>query len=130
ADSEPRITTDLQDTEIHHRKDHLMTTTDSSADSVGATGIDRAARENRDANDPLRAFREEFLLPPETIYLDGNSLGPRPKGAAERAQEVIAEEWGSGLIKSWNTADWFGLPVRLGQTVSEIIGGGSGSAVV
>ena len=107
-----------------------MTTTDSSADSVGATGIDRAACENRDANDPLRAFREEFLLPPETIYLDGNSLGPRPKGAAERAQEVIAEEWGSGLIKSWNTADWFGLPVRLGQTVSEIIGGGSGSAVV
>src|SRR5699024_10414107 len=97
---------------------------------VGATGIDRAACENRDANDPLRAFREEFLLPPETIYLDGNSLGPRPKGAAERAQEVIAEEWGSGLIKSWNTADWFGLPVRLGQTVSEIIGGGSGSAVV
>src|SRR5699024_8815959 len=59
-------------TEIHHhRKDHLMTTTDSSADSVGATGIDRAACENRDANDPLRAFREEFLLPPETIYLDG-----------------------------------------------------------
>ena len=53
-----------------------MTTTDSSADSVGATGIDRAACENRDANDPLRAFREEFLLPPETIYLDGNSLGP------------------------------------------------------
>ena len=107
-----------------------MTTTDSSADSIGSTGIDRGACEDRDANDPLRAFREEFLLPPETIYLDGNSLGPRPKGAAERAQEVIAEEWGTGLINSWNTADWFGLPVRLGQTVSDLIGGGSGSAVV
>ena len=91
---------------------------------------DRTACELRDQNDSLRSYREKFILPPETIYLDGNSLGARTKGAAERAQEVIAEEWGTGLIRSWNTAGWFDLPAKLGDTVSTIIGGGAGSTVV
>ncbi|TGD37053.1 kynureninase [Brevibacterium aurantiacum] len=91
---------------------------------------DRATCERLDAEDPLRHFRDEFLLPPDTIYLDGNSLGPRTKGAAERAQEVIEDEWGTGLIRSWNTAGWFDLPAKLGDAVSKVIGGGAGSTVV
>lgn len=92
--------------------------------------LDRTTCEQRDQNDPLRSYREKFILPPETIYLDGNSLGARTKGAAERAQEVIADEWGTGLIRSWNTAGWFDLPGKLGDTVSKIVGGGAGSTVV
>lgn len=94
------------------------------------TTPDRQTCAALDRNDPLSDLREEFLLPPETIYLDGNSLGPRPKGAAERAQEVITEEWGTGLIGSWNTAGWWDLPAKLGDKVSGLIGGGAGSTVV
>ncbi|MDN5658610.1 kynureninase [Brevibacterium sandarakinum] len=92
--------------------------------------LDRSACERLDRDDDLRAFRDEFILPPETIYLDGNSLGARTKGAAERAQEVIADEWGTGLIRSWNTAGWFDLPAKLGEKVAGIVGGETGSTVV
>ncbi|MDN6746517.1 MAG: kynureninase [Brevibacterium sp.] len=95
-----------------------------------STPRDRKACERLDAEDPLRSFKDEFILPPDTIYLDGNSLGARTKGAAERAQEVIEDEWGTGLIRSSNTAGWFDLPATLGEKVAGIVGGGAGSTVV
>ncbi|PYI69468.1 kynureninase [Arthrobacter livingstonensis] len=83
-----------------------------------------------DAADPLASFRSRFILPEGVIYLDGNSLGPRPVGALERAQQVIAAEWGEGLIRSWNTAGWFELPGRLGDKLAKLIGGRDGETVV
>ena len=97
---------------------------------AGGGALDRAACAQRDANDPLRGFREEFVLPPETIYLDGNSLGAQTKGAAERAQDVISEEWGTGLIRSWNDAGWFDLPAVLGDKIAGLVGGEAGATVV
>ena len=41
--------------------------------------------------------KELFHLPEGVIYLDGNSLGPMPKGAAERAAQVIHDEWGQAV---------------------------------
>ena len=61
-----------------------------------AVALDRA--------DPLGSLRNQFALPANTIYLDGNSLGVPPAAAAQRAQTVIAAEWGEGLIRSWNSA--------------------------
>ncbi|SDS50655.1 Kynureninase [Brevibacterium sandarakinum] len=92
--------------------------------------LDRTACERLDRDDPLRSFKDEFVLPPNTIYLDGNSLGAQTKGAANRAQEVIADEWGTGLIRSWNTAGWFDLPTTLGDKVAGLVGGGAGNTVV
>ena len=83
-----------------------------------------------DAADPLGALREQFDLPPDVIYLDGNSLGARPKTALARAQAVIAQEWGSDLIRSWNTAGWFDLPARLGDKLAPLIGAAAGEVVV
>jgi kynureninase len=83
-----------------------------------------------DAQDPLAPLRARFELPPGVIYLDGNSLGARPKTALARATEVIAREWGEGLIRSWNTAGWFDLPKRLGDRLAPLIGARAGEVVV
>jgi kynureninase len=84
----------------------------------------------RDQRDPLRALRERFDLPEGIIYLDGNSLGARPKAALARAQDVVAREWGQDLIKSWNTAGWFDLPKRLGNRLAPLVGAKDGEVVV
>jgi len=68
-----------------------------------------------------------FDLPEEVIYLDGNSLGPLPRGAAERAHEVMTSEWGRALIRAWNSADWMGLPKRVGDRIARLIGAPAGS---
>jgi kynureninase len=78
--------------------------------------------QQRDATDPLTSLRELFSIPQGVIYLDGNSLGVMPKSAAARAAQVITEEWGTGLIRSWNTAGWFNLPQRLGNMIAPLIG--------
>ncbi len=84
----------------------------------------------RDAADPLAPLRAHFDLPEGVIYLDGNSLGARPRAALARAQHVIAAEWGTDLIKSWNTAGWFDLPQRLGNRLARLIGAADGEVVV
>ncbi|APW43388.1 kynureninase [Rhodoferax saidenbachensis] len=84
----------------------------------------------RDAADPLRSLRDLFTIPKELIYLDGNSLGVMPKAATARAAEVVAQEWGQGLIRSWNTAGWVNLPHKLGNQVARLIGAGDGEVVV
>ena len=84
----------------------------------------------RDAQDPLAALRDQFDLPPHVIYLDGNSLGARPKAALPRAQQVIAQEWGHDLIRSWNTAGWFDLPKRLGNRLAPLVGAADDEVVV
>src|SRR5215831_12295374 len=83
-----------------------------------------------DRADPLAPLRARFELPAGVVYLDGNSLGARPTSAAARVAKVVAEEWGDGLIRSWNTAGWFGLPRRLGDKLSPLIGAGPGEVVV
>ncbi len=92
--------------------------------------ITRADCAALDQADPIGALRDRFELPEGVVYLDGNSLGPRPATAAARVAEVVAEEWGDGLIRSWNAAGWFALPRRLGDKLAPLIGAGPGEVVV
>lgn len=92
--------------------------------------ITRADCAALDRADPIGALRNRFELPEGVVYLDGNSLGPRPASAAARVAEVVAEEWGQGLIRSWNAAGWFALPRRLGDKLAPLIGAGPGEVVV
>jgi kynureninase len=94
------------------------------------TNIDRPYCETLDAQDALASLRTEFHLPAGMIYLDGNSLGAQPKAAFERAQQVIQEEWGNDLIKSWNKAGWFDLPSRLGNLLAPLIGAKAEEVVI
>ena len=91
--------------------------------------LDRAQCLALDAADPLRALTDEFDLPDGVIYLDGNSLGVLPRGTAARLQDVIAREWGTDLIGSWNTAGWVDLPQRVGDKIARLIGAGPGQVV-
>jgi kynureninase len=75
-----------------------------------------------DAADPLAPLREQFELPPELIYLDGNSLGALPKATPARIQQVVTQEWGRDLIQSWNTAGWIDLPRRVGDKIAGLVG--------
>jgi kynureninase len=75
-----------------------------------------------DVADPLAFARERFTVPDGIIYLDGNSLGPLPKATAERLRRTVEEEWGQGLIRSWNEADWINAPARLGAKIARLIG--------
>ena len=71
--------------------------------------------------------KDLFEIPEGVIYLDGNSLGVLPKGAAARVQEVIEREWGQQLIRAWNTAGWMDLPRRVGDRLAGLIGAPPGA---
>ena len=71
--------------------------------------------------------KDLFEIPPGIIYLDGNSLGVLPKGAATRAARVIEQDWGQELIRAWNSAGWMDLPRVVGDEIADLIGAPPGS---
>ncbi|WP_293367971.1 kynureninase [Phenylobacterium sp.] len=83
-----------------------------------------------DAADPLARFHDAFALPDGVIYLDGNSLGPPPRAVHDRLTEVSRRQWGEGLVRSWNTADWIGAPTRVGDKIAQRIGADPGEVTV
>jgi len=62
----------------------------------------RAWAQAADAADPLRAFRDEFLIPPhgdgQTHYLCGNSLGLQPRAVHEAIGEELSD-WGELAVE-------------------------------
>ena len=84
--------------------------------------MSRHDAETLDAADPLAGFRNAFDLPEGVIYLDGNSLGPLPRATAGRLDQVVRDEWGRGLITSWNAAGWIEAPQRAGAKIARLIG--------
>jgi kynureninase len=95
-----------------------------------STAMDRALCEAVDAVDPLAGFRDRFDLPEGVIYLDGNSLGALPRDTAAHVHQVIADEWGTGLIRSWNDAGWFQKPVTVANMLAPLIGAAEGEIVL
>ncbi|AZO43263.1 kynureninase [Mesorhizobium sp. M7D.F.Ca.US.005.01.1.1] len=91
---------------------------------------DLAAIEAMDATDPLRAMRHRFILPEGVIYLDGNSLGAASHAVFGELQQAATQEWAQGLIRAWNTAGWFEMPIELGDQLGRLIGAGAGQTVV
>jgi kynureninase len=83
-----------------------------------------------DARDPIRHLRDRFFLPEGVLYLDGNSLGALPKTVAPRLAVAIEQEWGRGLIRSWNDADWYRAPQRAGAKIARLIGAAADEVIV
>ncbi|MBL8511994.1 MAG: aminotransferase class V-fold PLP-dependent enzyme, partial [Betaproteobacteria bacterium] len=82
----------------------------------------RLTSAQQDAADPLRHARDRFALPPNVIYLDGNSLGALPRATAGRLAQAVQQEWGHDLIRSWNQHDWVRLPQRVGARIASLLG--------
>ena len=91
--------------------------------------LTRADLEALDAADPLAPFRDLFSLPADTVYLDGNSLGALPRATPARVAEVVTREWGEGLIRSWNDADWMEMPARVGGKIGTLLGAAPGTVM-
>jgi kynureninase len=98
---------------------------------MSEASMERAYAERLDATDPLAPLRGRFHRPqPDLIYLDGNSLGMLPNAARERLRQVVDEQWGTRLIRSWNE-EWMELPRRAGDLIgSTLLGAADGQVVV
>ncbi|MCX4549856.1 aminotransferase class V-fold PLP-dependent enzyme [Streptomyces sp. NBC_01387] len=83
-----------------------------------------------DAADELAPIRELFTLDPDTVYLDGNSLGALPRHVPDRMREVITHEWGALRIRSWEESGWWTAPERIGDRIAPLVGAAPGTVVV
>jgi kynureninase len=94
-------------------------------------GISRTDAEALDADDPLAEYRERFVIDDDSlIYLDGNSLGRLPKASRERVIDVLEQDWGSSLIRSWSDR-WIDLPTRIGDLIgTSLLGTGADEVIV
>jgi len=94
----------------------------------------REACEALDRGDVVAPLRAQFALDAadaaDLIYLDGNSLGPLPRATLARVRQVVDEEWGEGLIRSWNTAGWVDLAPRIAGKIARLIGAGAEEVAV
>lgn len=86
--------------------------------------------QERDRRDPLRAWRDRFILPPGVIYLDGNSLGALPVATSERLDAIVRGQWGGDLIRSWNKHAWIAAPQRVGAKIAGLIGARADEVIV
>lgn len=65
----------------------------------------------------------------ELIYLNGNSLGALPFRTQARIAEVVDQDWGVGLVRSWDK--WIQLPRQAGDMLGEyLLGAAPGQVLV
>jgi kynureninase len=83
-----------------------------------------------DGADPLAAFRDRFVVDdPDLVYLDGNSLGRLPLTTRDRVLAVLEDDWGRGLVRSWE--HWVDLPLRAGDRLAtDVLGARPGDVAV
>ena len=76
-----------------------------------------------DREDCLGHFRQEFYLRPDSIYLDGNSLGLLSKRAEKTLLESLAD-WKENGIDGWMEGKhpWFYLSEKLGELTAPLVG--------
>ncbi|NDE71156.1 MAG: aminotransferase class V-fold PLP-dependent enzyme [Actinobacteria bacterium] len=79
--------------------------------------MDRNAALELDKNDPLRHYKEQFVIAdPDTCYLDGNSLGRLPHSTISAINEFLTQEWGREVVTGWG--HW----VDEAQSTGDLIG--------
>lgn len=80
-----------------------------------------------DAADPLRRFRDEFLIPRhgngEQTYFVGNSLGLQPRGVRARVEEVL-DKWANEAVEGHFTghAQWMDYHELARDPLARVVG--------
>lgn len=100
-------------------------------DHVLPANLTRGTAVELDAADPLRDFRDRFYLRPETIYLDGNSLGLLSHDAERAVLEALGA-WRDRGIDGWTLGDrpWFWTGEHLGALQAGLVGAEPDEVVV
>ena len=88
---------------------------------MNPTGLSFAT--DMDTADPLASFRRRFIIPADTIYMDGNSLGLLSRDG-EACVRRITEEWKTLGIEGWLKAErpWLEYSEVLGGEVAPLVG--------
>lgn len=87
----------------------------------------QAAAQQWDKEDPLRSFRDEFLLPKhagkDAVYFTGNSLGLQPKGAADALKQEL-EDWARFGVEGHFDAKhpWYSYHEELTDDAAKVVG--------
>lgn len=74
-----------------------------------------------DKIDSLNSYKEKFVNNSNLIYLDGNSLGKLPKKTIETTANIVENQWGNRLIRSWNE-HWIDLSKEIATKIAKIVG--------
>lgn len=92
---------------------------------------DRAQALKLDQADPLKSFRDRFVIVDDgLIYLDGNSLGRLPRETPQRISQLLEHDWGERLIRGWSEG-WMELPITVGDRLGEnLLGAAPGQTAV
>jgi kynureninase len=86
-----------------------------------------AFAQQMDAIDPLKRFRQQFILPSqngkEKVYFLGNSLGLQPKRTKDRLQTIL-NDWAAHGVEAFFGADepWMDYHDQLTGPLSKIVG--------
>jgi kynureninase len=80
-----------------------------------------------DAADPLRDFRQEFLIPrhrhTEQVYFCGNSLGLQPKGARKAVEQVL-DKWAHEAVEGHfrGQGQWMTYHEQVREPLARVVG--------
>jgi len=90
--------------------------------SIQFTSTDISLAKELDSKDELRSFRDKFVITdPNTIYLNGNSLGRLPKSTIAFMHNVIENEWGD-RIHLGRSEHWGPRRERINAKLAQLIG--------
>jgi len=88
---------------------------------------DLSFAEQLDKEDPLKDFKNEFLIPKhngkEAIYLCGNSLGLQPRSAKDYIKRQL-DNWENDAVEGWFRGDdpWLNYHKQLVGPLASIVG--------
>jgi kynureninase len=84
-----------------------------------------------DKEDILYKFREDFYIIPNTIYMDGNSLGLLSKRAERNLLESL-NDWKEHGIDGWTKGKhpWFYISENLGRMLAPLVGAAADEVIV
>jgi kynureninase len=117
-----------EDAEAMDASDPLARWLDEVAIDDGPDRVGGGAGADVRDGDPRRQL-DAAGAHPRRIYFDGNSLGRLPTRTVARLRHTVDDEWGRGLVESWDR--WIELPTGIGDRLARsLLGAQPGEVVI